>query len=182
MTNKAEIVLSASDKTKAAFASLKRGLSDVEGAASRLSNLKLGGAFGAAGGAAIAAGAAFALFVRNTTNGLDALNDLKDATGASIENISALEDVAARTDTSFEAMSSTLVKFKPATSSTGTKVKIGRVRMYHAHEPVLSELELPFAVTTTTAPSAGGASALPVTPAGYVTLYINGSPRQIAYY
>ena len=34
-----------------------------------------------------------AQFVRSTVNGVDALNDLSDATGASIENISALEDI-----------------------------------------------------------------------------------------
>ena len=36
--------------------------------------------------------------------------------------------------------------------------------------------------TTTTAPSAGGANALPGTPAGYMTVKIGGTNRQIAYY
>lgn len=36
--------------------------------------------------------------------------------------------------------------------------------------------------TGTTAPAAGGAGALPATPAGYVTLKINGVNRQIPYY
>ena len=36
--------------------------------------------------------------------------------------------------------------------------------------------------TTTTAPAAGGAGALPATPKGYVTIQINGSNQQIAYY
>lgn len=36
--------------------------------------------------------------------------------------------------------------------------------------------------TTTTAPSAGAGSALPVTPAGYFTLKINGTSHQIPYY
>ena len=35
---------------------------------------------------------------------------------------------------------------------------------------------------TTTAPSAGGAGALPATPAGYLTVLVNGVARQIAYY
>ncbi len=34
----------------------------------------------------------------------------------------------------------------------------------------------------TTAPSAGGGSALPATPTGYLTVTVNGTPRQIAYY
>ncbi len=36
--------------------------------------------------------------------------------------------------------------------------------------------------TTTTAPSAGGAGALPATPAGYATVTIGGTARKIAYY
>lgn len=36
--------------------------------------------------------------------------------------------------------------------------------------------------TTTSAPSAGGAGALPATPAGYVTVSINGVSRKLAYY
>lgn len=61
-------------------------------------------------------GSAFAGFntialVRSTVDGIDALNDLKDATGASIENLSALEDVALRGGTSFDGMSTALLKF-----------------------------------------------------------------------
>lgn len=36
--------------------------------------------------------------------------------------------------------------------------------------------------TTVTAPAAGGAGALPATPKGYVTIQINGTAQQIAYY
>lgn len=36
--------------------------------------------------------------------------------------------------------------------------------------------------TTTTAPAAGGAGALPATPAGYVNVVINGVTRKLAYY
>jgi hypothetical protein len=38
------------------------------------------------------------------------------------------------------------------------------------------------ATTTTSAPSAGGAGALPATPAGYVTVTINGVNRKLPYY
>lgn len=54
---------------------------------------------------------AFAAFVQNTVNGIDALNDLSDATGASIENLSALEDMAARTGTNMDVVGAALVKF-----------------------------------------------------------------------
>jgi hypothetical protein len=77
---------------------------------------------------------------------------------------------------------SILLKFDDTSGSTGTKVRIGRVRMYHAQEPVLCDLELRNVVTTTTAPSAGGAGALPATPLGYMEAYINGNLRKIAYY
>lgn len=47
---------------------------------------------------------------------------------------------------------------------------------------VNGELSLSEVTTTTTAPSAGGAGALPATPAGYMTTIINGTTRQIPYY
>jgi hypothetical protein len=61
--------------------------------------------------AAAAALGAMGLAFKNIVNGVDALNDLKDATGASIENISALEDVALRTGTSFDTVGAALIKF-----------------------------------------------------------------------
>ena len=36
--------------------------------------------------------------------------------------------------------------------------------------------------TTTSAPSAGGAGALPATPTGYMTIRVNGTNRQVPYY
>jgi hypothetical protein len=68
---------------------------------------------GAAIGAALASafsGATLAA-IRRVADGLDAIGDLSDATGATVENLSALEDIALRTGTSFEGMASTLVKF-----------------------------------------------------------------------
>lgn len=64
--------------------------------------------------AGLAAGVTFGGLValtRSAINSLDALNDLKDATGASIENISGLEDVAARTGTTLDTVGTALVKF-----------------------------------------------------------------------
>lgn len=54
---------------------------------------------------------AITLFVRTTIDGVDALNDLKDATGASIEKLSILEDVAARNGTAFDLVGTALTKF-----------------------------------------------------------------------
>lgn len=80
------------------------------------------------------------------------------------------------------ASNSLLLKFQRASGGTGTTVVIGRVRMYHAYEPMPTDLVLPDITTSTTAPSAGAGAALPATPAGYATIYINGVERKIAYY
>jgi hypothetical protein len=61
-------------------------------------------------GAGIGLGGLTAFFA-SVVNGLDKLNDLADATGASIENLSALEGVALRTGTSLDTVGSALVKF-----------------------------------------------------------------------
>lgn len=80
---------------------------------------------------ALSAGMAVS-FVRQTINGIDALNDLKDATGASIENLSALEDIAIRSGNSFDAVSGSLVRFnkvlleaKPGSAMENTLKAIG---------------------------------------------------------
>jgi hypothetical protein len=52
-------------------------------------------------------------------NALDAFNDLKDATGASIENISALDRVARETGSGFDTVATTLVKFNQVLSKAG---------------------------------------------------------------
>lgn len=61
--------------------------------------------------AAAAAIGAMAVAFKGIVDGIDKLNDLRDATGSTIENISALEDVALRTGTSFDTVASSLVKF-----------------------------------------------------------------------
>lgn len=68
-------------------------------------------------GAAIAgafSAQAIVMFTRNTINALDALNDAKDATGATVENLSALEDVARRNSGTLDDVTGILVKFNGA--------------------------------------------------------------------
>lgn len=65
---------------------------------------------------ASAAVGSFAIAFKKINDGVDALNDLKDATGASIENISALENVARRTGGSFDVVSTSLVKLNQGLS------------------------------------------------------------------
>lgn len=84
------------------------------------------------GGVLTGAFAAFSVgqlvsFVRRTEDGVDALNDLKDATGSSIENLSALEDVAARGGTSFDTMSTALLKFNKVLTEAKPDNEVGRV-------------------------------------------------------
>lgn len=121
----AKIVLTAEDKTAAAMASLRNGLSSIE---TRATSLR--GVFGALVPAASFTGLAAAF--KTINDGVDALNDLKDATGSSIENISALEDVAARTGTSFDTVGTALIKFnqilneaKPNTDAAAALKAIG---------------------------------------------------------
>lgn len=70
-------------------------------------------------GIGAALGAAFSVsqltqFFRTTVDGLDALNDLSDATGASVENLSALEDIALRTGTQMGTVGDAVIKLNKA--------------------------------------------------------------------
>jgi hypothetical protein len=51
--------------------------------------------------------------------GLDAFNDLSDATGSSVENLSALEEAARRTGGTFETVESTLLRFNKELGEAG---------------------------------------------------------------
>lgn len=50
-------------------------------------------------------------FIRSNADAVDALNDVSDATGSTIENISALESVALRTGDNLDLVSDVLIKF-----------------------------------------------------------------------
>jgi hypothetical protein len=100
------ITLSAVDRTGAAFASAKRNLEGLLGSANAI-GARLGPILGTVG---LLGSALSAVSFTNIVRGIDALNDTKDATGASIENLSALEDIAARTGTNFGTVESALVK------------------------------------------------------------------------
>lgn len=65
-----------------------------------------------------------AAFVLQINNGIDALNDIKDATGSTIENISALEDIGKRTGASLDLVGSVLIKFNDVLSKAGPKSDI----------------------------------------------------------
>jgi hypothetical protein len=89
------------------------GLSTSIGGLSTVANIAKASISGMLAGLSL--GSMFA-FVKSINDGVDRLNDLKDATGASIENLSALEDAALRTGTSLDTVGTALVKFNSVLS------------------------------------------------------------------
>lgn len=111
---RARITLAAEDKTGPAFASAGRNLGGLQG-----SIASIGASFAGLSTSIAAVGAGIAINAfRGVVDGLDKLNDLSDATGASIGNLSALEDTALRTGTSFESVSSSLLKLNQALNNS----------------------------------------------------------------
>ena len=108
MNNQAKIVLSAEDRTAAAFAAVSR---NVDKLGFNLGTLK--GLAGSALGALavpVSAGAIVGL-VNSAREAVDQLVDLSDASGSSVENISALDKIARATGGSIDIVSGTLIKF-----------------------------------------------------------------------
>ena len=104
------IKISATDAASGVFKTVASEAGRLQGSISAVSGVL------SSLGVGLSAGA-FLTFVTNINNGVDALNDLKDATGASIENISALEDVARRTGSSFDTVSTSLIKLNQGLSA-----------------------------------------------------------------
>ena len=104
------IKISATDAASGVFKTVASEAGRLQGSISAVSGVL------SSLGVGLSAGA-FLAFVTNINNGVDALNDLKDATGASIENISALEDVARRTGSSFDTVSTALIKLNQGLSA-----------------------------------------------------------------
>jgi len=101
-----KIVIGATDNASRVLSGVRTSMAQAEKAAAAFGSAL--GLIGVAGiGGLVAIG-------RSAINAIDAFNDLKDATGASIENISALEDVALRTGTSFDTVQGALIKFNAA--------------------------------------------------------------------
>lgn len=98
-------------KSSAAMAKSLGSIGDV--------GAKLGGIFAGLAGA-VGVGAILSK-VRAVVDGLDAFNDAADATGASIEKLSALEEAGARTGTSFDTVTGILVKFNKVLDEAGDK-------------------------------------------------------------
>lgn len=109
--SEAKILLTAEDRTRAAFESAKSGLRSVASVADAV-----GFSLAALGSAATVAG--LVTMVKRINDTVDGFNDLADATGASIENISALERVARMTGTNIDTVSQSLIKYNQALGTT----------------------------------------------------------------
>lgn len=103
----AKIVLAAEDRTSRVFSGLKANLGGLSSQADAVNRSFLGlgpaiaGAFGVVG---------ISAFFSKIVDGLDNLNDLADATGSSVEKLSGLEDIGARTGTGIDTISSAVLK------------------------------------------------------------------------
>ncbi len=89
----------------------------------RASYARLASTAASLGGVLAGAFAGFSIteFVKRNADALDALNDVKDATGSTIENISALEQVALRTGGSLETVSGVLLKVNKVLAAADPK-------------------------------------------------------------
>lgn len=113
MTTDIKTRITAEDRFSRTFASLRRDLSGVQqglaGIGAGLSAAVRVGTLGAVAGLG-----AFALAARSLVNELDNLNDSADATGATVEALSALEDVARRNGGTLDLVTDALVKMNQA--------------------------------------------------------------------
>lgn len=108
MNNQAKVIISAEDRSAAAFASVMR---NVDKLGLNFDTLKAG-AVGALAALSVPVSLAGLTQVFNTSrNAIDGLNDLADASGSSVEAISALDNIARSTGGNLETVSSILVKF-----------------------------------------------------------------------
>ncbi|MDO9400891.1 MAG: hypothetical protein Q7T46_05480 [Polaromonas sp.] len=83
-------------------------------------------AAGALAGIGVAAKSAFDI-IKSQADAIDAFNDLADATGASVENVSALDRVARQTGATFETAQSVLLKFNQALANAKPDNDAGRL-------------------------------------------------------
>ena len=116
MTSQAKIVVSAEDRASRVLQQVRGQLASTTSSAADLAASAglIGPAF-----ATLASAAGLVAFVKNVADAVDALNDVADATGASIENLSALERVAKLNGGTLDDVSGILVKFNAALSAAG---------------------------------------------------------------
>jgi len=116
MTGQAKITVTAEDRASRVLQQVRGQLASTSSSAAELAASAglIGPAF-----ATLASAAGLVAFVKNVADAVDALNDVADATGASIENLSALERVAKLNGGTLDDVSGILVKFNAALAAAG---------------------------------------------------------------
>ena len=99
--NKTSILLTADDRTRAAFESAKRGLAGLETSARSINGVLAGL------GAGVSAGALTA-FVKGTIDSADAMNDMAIRTGTSVEALARYQLAASQSGTDIESLSQSM--------------------------------------------------------------------------
>lgn len=110
-TSQAKIVVSAEDRASRVLGQVRTQMAAAGDSAGQLAASAglIGPAF-----ATLASAAGLVAFVKHVVDAVDALNDVADATGASIESLSALERVARLNGGTLDDVSGILVKFNAA--------------------------------------------------------------------
>jgi hypothetical protein len=120
MDQTTRFVLSAVDSTGPAFTKVRAGLQQLGGKAQEAGGLLSSLGIGLAGGLFAGAGVASTVAAfKGLANGLDQLNDAADATGSTVERLSALEDLGARTGVAFDTITGGVIKFNKALQDAG---------------------------------------------------------------
>ncbi len=116
MTSQAKITVTAEDRASRVLQQVRGQLASTSASAGQLAASAglIGPAF-----ATLASAAGLVGFVKGVADAVDALNDVADATGASIENLSALERVARLNGGTLGDVSGVLVKFNAALAAAG---------------------------------------------------------------
>jgi hypothetical protein len=132
-SNFAQILIQAKDLTKTGFDSARNNALQFQGALGRLNNSLAGAKAAAAtllpalaGLGTVFGAAGLAAAITSTANALDAFNDAADATGASVENLSALEAIALRNGESLDTVTDAIIKLNQALAqkSDGDQAKV----------------------------------------------------------
>lgn len=122
MSEKTQIVITASDQTRTAIASAQRGLESLSASAGKLRNAFsfLGSAGGLAG---LLGGAGLVATVNDAVNNLDRLDEAAERVGVSVEELSALNFAGKMSGLEFEDMTAALTKLsvKMQEAASGSK-------------------------------------------------------------
>lgn len=116
MATDTKIVLTAQDKTQAAFASVQRGLRGMETATAGVSRA-MGGLL-----PALSVGA-FAAFVKSSIDAADSMRDLSIATGTSVEALASYELAARQSGTSIDAVAAGMGKLSVFMANNADEAK-----------------------------------------------------------